>query len=408
MTNAGPFPITPLICVHTMQPNFYCVQDSTGTIERLSVYNLSIRMHEQQLCDESSVEFGDVIFDTHHGELDETGISPALFELQRVTIRTDNNPGIKVQCDIRKPIQIKLTPTSVENLLNFKDIMSHVFHIDEEPKAPMIERSIHHYNNIRELRKLIGGPNCIEFNMSKISVNCMTSMDRVVSLALFKWCNKIGVRERDKQITFTTNIESVSLNTQNAMLLNPTSVNFECILSQEKWSKRLVILTNFTSNILHLQINPNDFWTFAKVQLDFWSCINRHFNASNATPNAIEKTKCLNANQFEKEDMQMYELPKIKASSRANEEYFQDDLRFVPFNLSLFFKLNVYLSMSFVTFDVISVWAHSNISFPMERLHFPCRIRSICSIVVLICKFVGDILIPGRSILYRFSPFRSR
>ncbi|XP_031633200.1 vacuolar protein sorting-associated protein 13B isoform X2 [Contarinia nasturtii] len=317
----------PLMAVQMMQPNFYCVHESAETMERLSLFNLTLKMHNQKVWEQS-----DIIFDTHKSELDETGISPALIEFQRVICRTDNDNDIKVQCNVRKPIQIKLTPTSVENLFGFKETMEHVFYKDRIINSQVNERPILHLNNIKEIRKLIGGPNSIEFNMTKISINFMTSMDRVVSLSLFKWNNKISVHERMKQITYSTNIDSVSVNTQNSMLLNPTSMTFECALSQEKWSKRLVISTNFTSNIIHLQINPNDFWTFAKVQLDFWSCINRCFNATNQ--HAKEKECHLHQNkpEYNAEHLNSYELPRIAPSnSRTNEEYFQDDLRLGTF-----------------------------------------------------------------------------
>lgn len=311
-----------------MQPNFYCVQDSSETLERLSLFNLTLKMHNQKVFEQTAVEFGDIIFDTHKGELDETGIAPALFEFQRTTSRNENKNDIKVVCNVRKPIQVKLTPTSVENLFSFKETMERVFYKDVQKNVRNNERSILHLNNIKEIRKLIGGPNSIEFNMTKISINFMTSMDRVVSLSLFKWNNKIGVRERLKQITYSTNIDSVSINTENSMLLNPASMSFECILSQEKWSKRLVISTNFTSNIIHLQINPNDFWTFAKVQLDFWSCINRRFGTVNDDLNEPPKDANANGVLLNGENLHLYELPRIKSSnSRTSEEYFQDDLR---------------------------------------------------------------------------------
>lgn len=314
-----------------MQPNFYSVQDATST-ERLSIYNLTVKMHNPTEWEQTSVEFSDVIFDTHRSELDETGIPPPLFELERITARNESKIDTKVVCNVRKPIQIKLTPTSVTNVFNFKDTINHMLRTANSKSNQCTERPILRMNNIREIRKLIGGPNSISFNITKISINFMTSLDRVVSLALFKWTNKIDVRERLKQIVYTTNIESVSINTQNSMLLHPTTVAFECVLSQEKWSKRLVITTNFTSNSIHLQINPTDFWTFAKVQLDFWSCINRCFVGATNTDDEHDAND-LNEN-VQRPNLKngiLYELPRItRSNSRSSEEYFQDDLRFVP------------------------------------------------------------------------------
>lgn len=314
-----------------MQPNFYCVQDATESIERFSMYNLTLKLFNQKIWEQTSAEFGDIIFDTHKGELDDTGIPHAFFDYQRTTSRNENKKDVKLQCNWRKPIQIKLTPISVEHLFDFKQDIQHIFQTDQRVNTQDSGRPIIHLNNIKEIRKLIGESNSIEFNLTKISINFMTSMDRVVSFALFKWNNKIGIRERIKQITYSTSIESMAINTQNSMLLNPTSMTLECILSQEKWSKRLVISTNFTSNIIHLQINPNDFWTFAKTHLDFWACLNnRLFNANdNASENSTKCQPDVAAYPMSLTDnLKPYELPqKTATNNRTNEEYFQDDLR---------------------------------------------------------------------------------
>lgn len=316
--------------IEVMQPNFYCVRDVTEQLERLSVFNLTVKIHNEKLWGQKSLEFGDIIFDTHRGEVDEKGIIPALFEFQRITCIHDNRNDVKVQCNVRKPIQIKLTPANVEHLFNLKETMYGVFSkAIKSITKPNTYQPIRRFNNIKEIRKLIGDSSSIEFNMTKIAINLMTSLDRVVSLALFKWNNLICVRERLKQISYTTSVDTISMNTQNSMILHPTSFAFDCLLSQEKWSKRLVMLTNFTSNHLHLQIDPNDFWTFAKVQLDFWSCMNRCFNHTNASESTDKPDDADNQKlQSNLENLELYQLPRVTTSNyRIGEEYFQDDLR---------------------------------------------------------------------------------
>lgn len=60
-------------------------------------------MHNPKMWEQTSSEFGNVIFDTHQGELGETGILPALFELKRIANRNKNKNDIK------------LTPTTNSN-----------------------------------------------------------------------------------------------------------------------------------------------------------------------------------------------------------------------------------------------------------------------------------------------------
>lgn len=310
------------------QPNMISTQDSNENAEQFSLFNLSISLYDQELFESKSIEFGDTVFDTHRSELDDTGIAPALFEWKRVTCRTTNTT--QIQCNMKKPIQVQFTPTNVEKLLCLKETMQRIFYGNMESSSSSPSngtRPIVQYNKIKEIRKLIGDANNIDFNVTKISINFMTSMDRLLSIALFKWSSKISVQEHPEQIMFATNADSLAINTQNFMLLNPTSFSIDFVLSQEKWNHRLLILSNFTSNRIHLQINPYDFWTFAKIQLDFWSCVTRHVNLNTVQS---EETEAIPDNPYQKapSDLEAYDLPALSNDNQSNnEEYFQDDLR---------------------------------------------------------------------------------
>lgn len=313
----------PLLSMQMKQPNMMTVQDSMEKIEQFSLFNLSIGLVDQ---DKKSTEFNDTVFDTHRGELDDTGITPSLFEWKRIKCRNTNST--KIQCNMRKPIQLQFTPNNVEKLIQLKEMLEKIVYGDATTNAPTTNaRPIVQYNKIKEIRKLIGEANSIEFNVTKVSVNFMTSMDRLVSIALFKWNNKITVQMHPEQICFAMDVNSLVVNTQNFMLLNPMSFGIDFVLSQEKWNNRLMILTNFTSNRIHLQINPSDFWTFAKVQLDFWSCFTRHIksNGNEIEENEQASGQISQRNNFD--NLIAYELPKQSLDNQHNEEYFQDDLR---------------------------------------------------------------------------------
>lgn len=304
------------------------IQDSNEKTEQYSLFNLSISLYDRELFESKSIEFADTVFDTHRSELDDTGIAPALFEWKRVTCRTTNTT--QIQCNLKKPIQIQFTPTNVEKLLCLKETMQRIFYGDIKCSSSTSStgaRPIVQYNKIKEIRKLIGDANNIECNVTKISINFMTSMDRLLSIALFKWNSKISVQEHPEQIMFATNADSLVINTQNFMLLNPMSFGIDFVLSQEKWNHRLLILSNFTSNRIHLQINPYDFWTFAKIQLDFWSCVTRHVNSDIVQSEEIKEI-LENPNQKAPSELVAYDLPALSNDNQSNnEEYFQDDLR---------------------------------------------------------------------------------
>lgn len=311
------------------QPNMISIQDSNENTEQFSLFNLSISLYDQELFESKSIEFGDTVFDTHRSDLDDTGIAPALFEWKRVTCWTTNTT--QIQCNMKKPIQVQFTPTNVERLLCLKETIHRIFYGNKKSTSCSPSKAAHpivQYNKIKEIRKLIGDANNIELNITKISINFMTSMDRLLSIALFKWNSKISVQEHPEQILFATNADSLAINTPNFMLLNPTSFSIDFVLSQEKWNHRLLILSNFTSNCIHLQINPYDFWTFAKIQLDFWSCVTRHVDSNTVQSDETEE---ISENLYQKtplDNLEAYDLPALSNDNQSNnEEYFQDDLR---------------------------------------------------------------------------------
>lgn len=308
------------------QPNLYFVQDQNECIQQISLYNLSVQLHDRGIFEKSGNVFGDNIFDTYRGELDETGISPTLFELKK-TINLISGER-KVQCAMRRPIQLRFTPKSVEKLLHFQDTIEKLLY-REQVKCHR-PRSIVRYNKIKEIKKLIGDMNCIEFSMVKFTVNFMTSTNCLLSLCFFKFDSKINLQEHPQQLILNANINSFVLNTESSMILHPMSVNFDCTLTQEKWNRRLLITSNIASNVIDLQISPNDIQTFAKIQVEFLACINRHSKAVAQTTRFTEHA-AENENQLkfiDASDLIRCDLPKVTSSStNAAEEYFQDDLR---------------------------------------------------------------------------------
>lgn len=316
----------PLIHVKLMQPNMMTIVDSMEKVVHMSMFNLTIQLPDDQNADDSTV------FDTHQGELDDdTGIPPALLELKKTICHAKNDT--KIKCNIRRSVQMQLTPERVDKLLSLNELIQGIIYVKAAatPSTPSNVRPIVRYNSIRELSKLFGVANAIELNVLKVSAQFRTSMDRLLNIALYKWNSTIAVQKHPEQIAIGMACNSLVINTQNSMLLHPTSFRFDCNLSQEKWSKKLLIATNFTSNGVHFSIDPTDFWTFAKVQLDFWACFNRHFQWNDAEQND-DDGKLVDGGgggaTLHADHLTAYDLPKATGNnSPNNEEYFQDDLR---------------------------------------------------------------------------------
>lgn len=315
----------PLILIKLIQPNMLTIVDYVEKVAHLSLFNLTIKFP-----DPKQPQSDDAVFNTYQGELDDSGIPAAFIELEKMISHATNET--KIKCNIRRSIQIQLTPEDIDKLLSLNELIQQIIYPTiSATSQPNNVRPIIRYNNVKELSKLIGVANSIELNAVKFSAEFMTSMERLLNITLFKWNCKIAVQKHPEQIAIVTACHSLLINTQDSMLLHPTSVRFDCNLSQEKWSKKLLIAANFTSNGMHFSMDPMDFWTFAKVQLDFWACFNRHFKWSKSDSHANKNDGGAGNDQdFNGDNLNAYELPSTAEYNDQNdEEYFQDDLRFV-------------------------------------------------------------------------------
>lgn len=272
------------------------------------------------------------MLDTHRGELDESGITPTLFELKQTS--SQNNAETKIVCVMRKPLQLRFASKSIQNLLLLKDTISNIFN-ETEHTADAKSQPIVRYNKISEIKKMFGNATTVEFQMSKFIVDLMSSNNCLLSLCLYQLDSKVSVQEYPEQLTFNMKLNSLAVNTDCSMVLHPTTLDFDCVLTQEKWNRRLLVTANFAANIIDLQISPTDIQTLAKIQVEFMTCLQqRNEDENEDTEMATERP------HFDIDNsIQVILPPPINHSAYTEEQFFQDDLRYERENLPLLFIL---------------------------------------------------------------------
>lgn len=314
--------LEPLITVCLQQPNIFTRIDNNEQVRRACLYDISVNLHIVQPTEKSEKIFDENFIDTQRGETSESGIMPPLIEFKETKTKNE----IKVICSMRKSLQLNVQPQSVEKLMSINEIMSAIFTMNNEITI-MERKPIPRYNKIRKIRKLFGNVTSIEFNITRLTTKFITSKYSFLNVCLFKCDGKIRIMDSIEQIIVNINVDSVALNSENSMILNPASIEFDCILSQEKWDRRLIIVTNLQSNVFDLQISPTDIQTFAKVQVEFVSCFNRQSSPMTPEKRIVDG----NAGFTEKVDQTKLvpiSLPEFKGSGdQQDDQFFQDDLR---------------------------------------------------------------------------------
>lgn len=311
----------PLISVQLDQPNLLVLKDTTECDQHISLFNLSVRLFDETIFAKTSQTFGDIVLDTHRGELDESGVTPSLFELKQTCQR--NNAETKIVCEMRKPLQLRFAPKSIQKLLSLKDTISAIFKGGENLPQDAHMQPIVRYNKISEIKKLFGNATTVDFHMSKFIVDLMSSTNSLLSMCLYKLDSKVSVQDYPEQLTFNANLSSLAVNTDCSMVLHPTTLDFDLVLTQEKWNRRLSVAANFTGNIIDLQISPADIQTLAKIQVEFMTCMQQRNEGVNQTD---EKT--LEQPLVDRDNLIQVILPlAINRSAHAEDQFFQDDLR---------------------------------------------------------------------------------
>lgn len=312
----------PLISVRMDQPNLLIMRDIVECHRHISLSNLSFRLFDETIFAKTSQTFGDIVLDTHRGELDESGITPTLFELKQIS--SQNNNETKIVCVMRKPLQLRFTPKSIQKLLSLKDTISDIFsgeqvgHAADTPLQPIVR-----YNKISEIRKLFGNATTVDFHMSKFIVDLMSSTNCLLSMCLYKLDSKVSAQEYPEQLTLNVNLNSLAVNTDCSMVLHPTTVDFDCILTQEKWNRRLLVVANIAANIIDLQISPTDIQTLAKIQVEFMTCMQQRNDEGK-----VDADQATERPHFDRDcSIQVVLPPATNQSAHTEDQFFQDDLR---------------------------------------------------------------------------------
>lgn len=316
----------PLISVRLEQPNVFTRSDSIEHVRRACLYDITVSLHDETDSEKPAKLFDDVILDTHRGELSDSGVSPPLLEFKALQTKGES----KVVCAVKKSLRINVQPRSVDKMLLVNEIIAGIFAEEDEPPAPKKKsKPISRYNNVREIRKLFGEVTTVEFSVTRLSSKFVTSKYSFLNFCIFKCDGRVRISEPAEQIALSASFGSIAVNSENSMILNPASVEFDCVLSQEKWDRRLIIVVNLQSNIFDLQISPTDVQTFAKVQVEFMSCLNRHTRADTPEKGMLEVSSG-GAEKIDQSRLIPIELPALKTNEvQQDDQFFQDDLRFV-------------------------------------------------------------------------------
>lgn len=312
----------PLISVRLDQPNLLIMQDTNERHQHVSLSNLSVRLFDETIYAKTTQTFGDIVLDTHRGELDESGIIPTLFELKHTSSR--NNGEAKIICVMRKPLQLRFAQKSIQKLLSLKETISEIFKVSDVSHATeaMQQQPIVRYNKISEIKKLFGNATAVEFHMSKFIVDLMSSTKCLLSFCLYKLDSKVMVQDYPEQLTFNLS-STLAVNTDCSMVLHPTTLDFDCVLTQEKWNRRLLVAANFAANVIDLQISPADIQTLAKIQVEFMTCMQSKSDRRNQ--DAVTATE---GPLVDRDNLIQVILPAAtNQSANTEDQFFQDDLR---------------------------------------------------------------------------------
>lgn len=313
-------------------------------VQQISVYNIAISLYDTVAYKETCEEFGDMVFDTSIGDLDTSGIPPPLFKLRKTLEVTTQE--LNLQCDILKPIKVRVTSENLGKILNVKKLleealMSNKNASQKEQKPIQIVR----YKKINVINQMFADAKNINFTMAKAVINCITSKNCSVNMSFLYAKCKLSFHQHPERLIVDSTLNSLVINTEHSIILHPLTIDLNCVLTQEKWSHNLLTTINFKSNIINFQICPNDVQTIAKVKVDFLNCINEYSKTVHSHGNVKSTENAINCMQSNLKEQKLIPISVPVQDDILREvvaEHFQDDLRSVHEKFS---KFQVFVSL---------------------------------------------------------------
>lgn len=325
----------PLCAVSVMQPNLFITDTATEYSRQFSMFNLTISLFDKQIHQESSEEFGEIIFNTTIGRMDESGIPPCMIFMKN-SIQYPSNE-VHLVCNVRKPIKLRLTPVNLEKIFAIKDLLTPIFHHKSATIDDQTLRTIGRNNKIKTIKQQLLNANSIDFSMAKTDICMLTPNSCALNFSFYALDAKLAIQKTMERLQISCTIESFSINSEYSMILQPMTARCGCTLNQSKWNKQLTTAVDFQSDYIGFQVCPNDVMTIAKTQKEFLVCISRGL----ATFAVVELDDDVNdsiASLYASPASQRPAAPKrihtptpTECAEHSVEEHFQDDLRLGAF-----------------------------------------------------------------------------
>lgn len=300
---------------------------------------MTISLFDNPIYQETSEEFGDIIFTTSLGQLDESGIPPSLLYMKS-TIQYPSNE-INLQCHIKKPIKVRLTPVNLEKIFAVKDLLSGIFVSSDPVQETIPFRPISRINKIKSIKQQLFGASNIDLLIAKTDICLLTPNSCALNFSFFKFDAKLGIKTFPERLNVTANIDSMLINSEYSIILHPMTMNFGCLLAQDKWNKHLSTTVDFHSNYIGFQICPNDVLTIAKTQKAFLTCISRGFatfsvveideEKTDGTMEVDGSTRSASISKAMDKQIPVTTPVPVECPNHYVDEYFQDDLRLGAF-----------------------------------------------------------------------------
>lgn len=319
-----------------MQPNLLKSVCSSEYSLQFSIFNITISLFDKEPYEESKDEFGELIFYTNVGQLDDSGIPPGLIYLKCTTTQPNNETVLK--CNINKPIKLRLTPHTLEKLFVIRNLISQVgVSYGDLTAEPVLLKPINRNNKIKMIKKQLLDTNSIDFSMDKTDISLLTPNSCTLNFSFLKFNVNLSIQDLAQRLSMTTTIDSFLINSDYSTILHPMTARLGCSLTNSKWNKQLSTHLNFESDFIYFQICPNDVMAIAKTQKEFLVCISRGFAKFSVVEINEERhdhgNDIYGSLKIAKGDevVHMATPAPAECPDHLNEEYFQDDLRLGAF-----------------------------------------------------------------------------
>lgn len=333
----------PLMSFSISQPSFMITQNIYDSVVNFSIFNLSIFLPQIKAptcdsdlyCAPSNKLFSEAIIDTMPGELASTGIPPALltYKVHQTKLKMR-----EIDIDLSKPLVINLSESYIEEMCKNLMIIYNSVRTTASSGSKCSQEPVNRKSKIMLMKANALNADRLNFKCNNIVLKLTNSDASECQMTLNDFKINLKFLTRPEKCSVKYSLAAVYVRTNRQIFVHPIALKGSVDFISELWNRLPLINVICKFNVIQVDLGISILKQLQQASLAL------------ATISSFVQTEWLrfqtlhlhrsNEDGVNRQRLRQMKYPTISSFIKTNkslkrEEFYQDDLRYVP-------KMNVF------------------------------------------------------------------